>query len=775
MRFDDMDEIIGEFVVESYEGLDQLEQAFVSLEQADDPDTLARIFRTVHTIKGTSGFLGFSTLESVTHVGENLLSRLRDGELPMTTEIADGLLAMIDAVRQILAAIAESGAEDDTRYNDLVATLVRLDSAEAALAPVHPIPRRRDDTAAIEDEPEPETDQRIGQQLLEAGAIAEEQLDEALAAQREGDPRHIGELLVAHEALSPADVAAALTRQERGDERRGASETIRVDVSLLDDLMNSVGELVLVRNQILRYTETQQDSAFAATSQRLDLITSELQENVMKTRMQPIENVWNKFPRVVRDLTVSCGKSARLDTVGRHTELDKTLVEAIRDPLTHLVRNSVDHGLETTEDRLAAGKPAQGVVTLTARHEGGQVVMEISDDGAGIDPAVIRRTAIEKGILSSEEAAQRSDRDIISLIFRPGFSTAATVTNMSGRGVGLDVVRTNIEGIGGSVDVHSTVGTGTTFTVKIPLTVAIIPALIVTSGDGRYAIPQVSLIELVRVRCDDVEQIDGQRVYRLRGTLLPLIDLNETFEAQGSGDHPESLNIVVVRADERVFGLVVDDINDTAEIVVKPLGRLLQHATWFAGATIMGDGRVALIIDALGFAEHVGLDRDAAQRGRSGARTTSAEAAEIVATERMLVARVGSRRFAMPLDIVVRLEQFAVDKIEIANNRSAVQYGSEIMPLVRLGDELGVKHDLDATMLPAIVFSAAGRSVGLLVDEIVDIVDIVEESFDVTTDDHMSCGVLGSSVINGLITDLVDIHAVLSSVLPALGREGAAA
>ena len=775
MSFDDMDEIIGEFIVESYEGLDQLEQAFVSLEQADDPDTLARIFRTVHTIKGTSGFLGFSTLESVTHVGENLLSKLRDGELPMTTEIADGLLAMIDAVRQILSAIADSGAEDDTCYDDLVATLVRLDSAEAALAPVHPIPRRRNDTAAaaagIAVEPEPETYQPIGQQLLEAGAIGKQQLNEALAAQRQGDPRHIGELLVAHEALSPADVAAALARQS-GQERHGASETIRVDVSLLDDLMNSVGELVLARNQILRYTETQQDSAFIATSQRLDLITSELQENVMKTRMQPIENVWNKFPRVVRDLTVSCGKSARLDMVGRHTELDKTLLEAIRDPLTHLVRNSVDHGLETIGVRLAAGKPAEGVVTLTARHEGGQVMVEISDDGAGIDPAVIRRKAIEKGILSSEEAAQRSDRDIISLIFRPGFSTAASVTNISGRGVGMDVVRTNIEGIGGSVDVQSTVGTGTTFTVKIPLTLAIIPALIVTSGDGRYAIPQVSLIELVRVRCDDVEQIDGQRVYRLRGTLLPLIDLNETFGAHRSGDHPDSLNIVVVRADERVFGLVVDDINDTAEIVVKPLGRLLQHATWFAGATIMGDGRVALIIDALGFAEHVGLDRDAEQRGRSGARTTSAEAAEIVATERMLVARVGSRRFAMPLDIVARLEQFAADKIEIANNRSAVQYGSEIMPLVRLGDELGVDHDLDATMLPAIVFNVAGRSVGLLVDQIVD---IVEEAFDVTTDDHMSHGVLGSSVINGLVTDLVDIHGVLSSVLPALVRDGAAA
>jgi two-component system chemotaxis sensor kinase CheA len=286
------------------------------------------------------------------------------------------------------------------------------------------------------------------------------------------------------------------------------------------------------------------------------------------------------------------------------------------------------------------------------------------------------------------------------------------------------------------------------------------------------AIPQVSLIELVRVRCDDVEQIDGQRVYRLRGSLLPLVDLNETFSATGSGGHPDSLNIVVVRADERTFGLVVDEINDTAEIVVKPLGRLLQHATWFAGATIMGDGRVALIIDALGFAEHVGLDRDVEQRGRSTARVTSTDTVEVIETERMLVTRVGTRRFAMPLDIVARLEQFDVNKIEIANNRQAVQYGSEIMPLVRLGDELGVNYDHEAQTLPAIVFTAAGRSVGLLVDEIVDIVD---EAFDVTTDDYMSRGVLGSSVINGLVTDLVDIHGVLSSVLPALTNEGAVA
>jgi two-component system, chemotaxis family, sensor kinase CheA len=375
-------------------------------------------------------------------------------------------------------------------------------------------------------------------------------------------------------------------------------------------------------------------------------------------------------------------------------------------------------------------------------------------------------------MLSAEDAALRTDRDIVNLIFQPGFSTAAVVTNISGRGVGMDVVRTNIESIGGSVDVQSTIGTGTTFRVKIPLTLAIIPALIVTCKGDRYAIPQVSLVELLRVEQDAIEEIDGQRVYRLRGRLLPLVHLDSVFGREDGTGRRSAANIVVVQADERAFGLVVDEINDTNEIVVKPLGRFLQHIGAFAGATIMGDGRVALILDILGFAEHVGLSRTLSEVERS--LFAGADIMTIASggdEQRLLIVRVGDRRFSLPLDTVARLEEFPADTIETANNRPAVQYGSEIMPLVRLADELGVGCDLDTESLQAIVFSAGPRNVGLLVDEILDIVEEVIEA----DEDGSSHGLLGASIIHGRVTDLVDIHAVLSSALPHIFRQGVAA
>jgi two-component system chemotaxis sensor kinase CheA len=588
--------------------------------------------------------LGFGTLESVTHVGENLLSKLRDGDLVVTTEITSGLLAMVDAVREILGSVAATGGEGDLDYPHLVAHLDLLHRGEvpAPAAPLRSIrggnaPAKRSrkatnrtipvvtvtpgkddsglliDNEVLADQPVDE-DNMFGVQLLSAGKITEEQLAIALQRQDEGDTRRVGEILVEEQAISPQEVTETLKAQ--GEERAVVNETIRVDVSLLDDLMNLVGELVLARNQILQFTQNQGDPSFNATSQRLNLITTELQAGVMKTRMQPIENVWNKFPRVVRDLTISCGKRARLEMDGKHTELDKTLLEAIKDPLTHLVRNAVDHGLESPEVRRATGKADEGVVRLGAYHEGGQVIIEISDDGAGIDAAKLRRKAVQKGLMTAEEAAGRSDRDMLNVIFMAGFSTADAVSNISGRGVGMDVVKTNIEGIGGSVDVQTVLGKGTTFKVKIPLTLAIIPALVVTVGGDRYAIPQVSLLELVRLDVlhgqtgqngqAGIEWIQGVPVYRLRGRLLPLVFLDEVFDNaafSGSADRTgqlaerEAYNIVVVQADDHQFGLVVDEISDTAEIVVKPLGRLLKHVDAFAGATIMGDGRVALILD----------------------------------------------------------------------------------------------------------------------------------------------------------------------------------
>ena len=412
-------------------------------------------------------------------------------------------------------------------------------------------------------------------------------------------------------------------------EARGSAvsdSTIRVDVGLLDKLMNLVGELVLARNQVLQFTSQSADSAFLATSQRLNLITTELQGSVMKTRMQPIGNVWSKLPRVVRDLAAACGKEVRLEMEGKETELDKTIIEAIKDPLTHIVRNSVDHGIERPETRVERRKPAEGCLKMRAYHEGGQVIIEITDDGGGIDCERVKQKALQRALITPEQAARMSDHEALYLIFLPGFSTAEKVTNVSGRGVGMDVVKTNIERIGGTVDLQSQPGKGTTLKIKIPLTLAIIPALIVTSGGDRFAIPQVSLLELVRLEVEQASQqiefIHGAPVYRLRGQLLPFAYLNRELrlnDADDDGLKPsvEATTIVVLQADGHPFGLVVDEINDTEEIVVKPLGKQLKGVASFAGATIMGDGRVALILDVLGLAQRAGVVAEVRDRNHS--------------------------------------------------------------------------------------------------------------------------------------------------------------
>lgn len=779
---DELDDVLSEFIMETDENLDSLDRELVTLEQEATADSLASVFRAIHTIKGTAGFFGFDTLESVAHVGENLLSRLRDGELDVTEQIVSGLLSMVDAIRAMMRTIERDGVEDDTDHSALIAELQRLERGEQPAAeattvvadPGHAADTPDDETADAETDDSSVVDQverdhadRITPPATSDGLDADEPVsgppDTAIPPPA---AEHEPKVEASSPAPPPTDEAASPPSSRSG------SESIRVDVGLLDDLMNLVGELVLARNQILQYTGTQADSSFHATTQRLNLITTELQEGVMRTRMQPIENVWNKFPRVVRDLSVACGKQADLVMDGKHTELDKTLLEAIKDPLTHLVRNSVDHGLETPEARAAAGKPTVGTVRLRAYHEGGQVIIEISDDGSGIDPKVIRRKAVEKGLLTQDEAASRSDREIVNMIFQPGFSTAATVTNISGRGVGMDVVRTNIESIGGSVDVQSEVGAGTTFKVKIPLTLAIIPALVVTCEAERFAIPQVSLLELVRIDGHDpqssIELVHGVPVYRLRGRLLPIVYLHDVF-----GKEPPSaddgINIVVLQADDREFGLVVDEISDTAEIVVKPLGRMLKHVSAFAGATIMGDGRVALILDVLGIAEHAG--RSTGGDGRHHDDTSDAEVSGSANVRRMLMFEVGDRRLALLLEMVARLEEFTPDQIEVTSRGRVVQCRGEILNLVFLTDELGVRSARsDDEPVQAVIYTSGGRSVGVVVD---DIVDIVEQPLEIQPSSR-SRGMLGSAVIQGNVTDILDVEGVLDAALPGLSIEEAA-
>jgi two-component system chemotaxis sensor kinase CheA len=761
------DDILREFLVESNENLDLLDREFIQLEkEPTNRDRLASVFRTIHTIKGTCGFLGFTKLESVAHVGENLLSRLRDGELALIPEITTALLRMVDAIRQMLQSIEAIGSEGERDDADLVETLTRLQQGEgqgskasSAAPPVPSAPALPVETVAPV--PAPPT----------AEALPEPAATQELAAPEILPPEpviaeHSGNEPSAREVHDSAPGAAAA----RGSGSVSDS-SIRVDVVLLDKLMNLVGELVLARNQILQFSNATEDGAINAPSQRLNLITTELQEGVMKTRMQPIGNIWSKFPRTVRDVATACAKKVRIEMEGKETELDKTIIEAIKDPLTHIVRNSVDHGIETPVRRLAVGKPEDGRLLLRAYHEGGQVIIEISDDGAGLDGEKIRRKAVEKGLISSEQSAKLSDREAVNLIFLPGFSTAEKITNVSGRGVGMDVVKTNIDKIGGSVDVQSKPGAGTTVRMKIPLTLAIIPALIVTNGGERYAIPQISLLELVRLDGEDarnrIELIQGVPVYRLRGRLLPLVYLERELssgppEMPAKSDSP--VNIVILQADERQFGLVVDEILDTEEIVVKPLGKQLKAVKTFAGSTIMGDGRVALILDVLGIAQSANVVNESRERAlsekESEATSNSGE------KQTMLLLQCGETgRLAMELSLVARLEEFKHEVVERAGEIQVVQYRGQIMPLIHLSEVLDMQSIHAANGAPAmqvVVYSENGRSVGLVVDRILD---IVEETI-VPQKPSARSGLRGSAVIQKRVTDLLDVRGLVRAAKP---------
>lgn len=751
-RWQSMDEILKEFLVESYEGLDQLDRDLVSLEQ--DPSSeeiLGRIFRTIHTIKGSSGFLALTKLEKIAHVGENLLSLLREGKKSLTAEIISTLLSMADAIREILGHLELDEKEGNTDYADLVQRITKLSSGEEEAK------SSEDDEPSESDSPSEST----------SATSEHEATDSKPASQASPAPD-----------ASPSTKNASSAAVSDVFRTSVSDSSIRVDVGLLDKLMNLVGELVLARNQILQYTATQEDSNFLSTSQRLNLVTTELQEGVMKTRMQPIGNVWTKFPRVVRDLALACGKKVRLEMRGRETELDKTIIESIKDPLTHVIRNSVDHGIEPPEVRLERGKPEEGLIELRAFHEGGQVNIEISDDGGGIDPERVRTKAIEKSLVTPERAARMTERELVNLVALPGFSTAPEITNVSGRGVGMDVVKTNIEKIGGTIDIHSVQGVGTTLKIKIPLTLAIIPALIVTSGGDRFAIPQVNLLELVRLEGDhvsaNIDDIHGAPVYRLRGNLLPLAFLNQELgraaphdwasrRRMGEESPDQVINIVVLQADEQQFGLVVESILDTEEIVVKPLGKQLKSVAAFAGAAIMGDGRVALILDVIGLAqkaEIISENRDTETVSTVHHQETSDNRETL-----LLLSTGGAERVAIQLSMVARLEEFESKAIESTAGQEVVQYRDEIMPLVRLSRVLG--HDTkdvdpDSPLPVVVVRSENGRSIGLVVDQILDIVD--EE---IHFDQHQArAGIRGATTLEDRVTDLLDVHAILRSALP---------
>jgi two-component system chemotaxis sensor kinase CheA len=770
---DELDEIISEFLVESHENLDQLDRDLVELEQAPESrPLLASIFRTIHTIKGTSGFLAFGKLERLTHVGENLLSKLRDGALVLTPERTTALLALVDAVRDILAAVEAGGSEGDRDFADLVATLTALsEDAPAEDAPAEDAPAEVPAAA-----PAP----LLGELLVERGAAEPGEVALALHEQQDlGDGRRIGEILTQY-GVSPADVSDALAEQgelaepEHHEQRRSlADSTVRVDVDLLDSLMRLVGELVLTRNQIVSFAGGLREPSLVRASQRLNLIASELQEGVMKTRMQPIDNVWNKLPRVVRDLAQACGRQVRLELVGKETELDKTILEAIKDPLTHLVRNAVDHGIEPPAVRLAAGKPAEGTLRLRAFHESGLVNIEISDDGAGIPADKIAAKALQRGLVDAADVARMSEKELRELVFLPGFSTAETVSNVSGRGVGMDVVKTNIESIGGTVDITSEAGAGSTFRVKIPLTLAIIPAVTVECAGDRYAIPQVSLVELVSLgrggAAQQIEDISGAPVYRLRGRLLPLVDLHDALGLTERLDRDSELTIAVLAADGQQFGLLVDRVLDTEEIVVKPLSAQLRSIAEYAGATILGDGRVALILDVLALARSAGVLASHLDRAGVDAEHAGGEGAE--SDPQLIVSVGGGRRVAVPLSSVTRLEEFPRDGVERVGGRAVVQYRGRILPLLQLADHLGAAGEQLPDVVQVVVYAEGDRSIGLVVDQILDI----SHEHAQARSDVAAGGVLGSVILQERVTEVLDVRSAILAADPRFFGEPAAA
>jgi two-component system chemotaxis sensor kinase CheA len=777
-------EIVKDFLVESYENLDRLDRDLVGLEKNPrDREALAGVFRTIHTIKGTCGFLGFGKLEKVAHVGENLLTRLRDGQLTLNPEITTALLGMVDAVRLMLKEIESTGGDGEVDYPELRETLTRLQQmpeeqsrSEVVAAPADPA---LDGVTAA-----------IGEILMQRAGVTPVQIQIAALQQEQGDPRRLGEILVAQGSARSGDVVDALrVQQSQGAQASAVDSTVRVNVGLLDKVMTLVGELVLARNQVLQFAGRMKDAGFLAVSQRLNLITTELQEGVMKTRMQPIGNIWGQFPRTVRDVALGCGKQVNIVMEGKETELDKTIIEAIKDPLTHLVRNSVDHGIEFPEQRVKAGKDCAGRLILRAFHEGGQVNIEISDDGGGLNVERIRKKAVERGVISAEQAMRMTEHEIFNLIFLPGFSTAEKVTNVSGRGVGMDVVKTNVERIGGSVDVQSTSGQGTTVRVKIPLTLAIIPALVVTCGGDRYAIPQVSLLELVRLDGDKagkaIELVHGAPVYRLRGRLLPLVYLNRelklSVEANASSKSDGAVNIVVLQADERQFGLVVDQILDTEEIVVKPLRKQLKTIKTFVGSSIMGDGKVALILDVLGLAQKASVVREGRERSLIDKVADAAGTAGEKQTF-LLFAGPGDSRMAIPLSTLARLEEFSVAQVEMSGRQWVTQYRGQILPLIRLSVVMEERRNKvralqappapDAGPIQVLVLTHEGRAFGLVVEQILDIVEDRAEIKSAAT----RPSVLYSVVIGDRVTELLDIPAILrgadlGAVRPSVSRE----
>lgn len=743
-----MDDLLREFLTETNESLDVVDVELVRFEQ--DPNNakiLDNIFRLVHTIKGTCGFLGLPRLEGLAHAAETLMGKYRDGS-PVTGDGVTLILFTIDRLKEILGELGVAGVEPEGDDADLISQLEAMSTAAGVSAPVVEAPKAAKGQLVEQTLDRPLRPGEVSLDELERAfretAVEVETPKATVSAPEPAKTEHAA-------PKRPARPAAAEADEDKLDAAMKGQQSLRVNVDTLEHLMTMVSELVLTRNQLLEIVRRHEESEFKVPLQRLSNVTAELQDGVMKTRMQPIGNAWQKLPRIVRDLGNELGKQIELEMHGAETELDRQVLDLIKDPLTHMVRNSADHGLETGEQRRLAGKPEKGTIRLSAYHEGGHIIIAISDDGRGLNTDRIRKKAIESGLASEADIEKMTEAQINRFIFAAGFSTAAAVTSVSGRGVGMDVVKTNIDQIGGTIDLKSAPGEGTTFTIKIPLTLAIVSALIVESAGDRFAIPQLSVIELVRAQQNSehrIERINATPVLRLRNKLLPLVHLKQLLDTHnGEPLDEENGFIVVTQVGSRTFGIVVDQVFHTEEIVVKPMSTRLRHITMFSGNTILGDGSVIMIIDPNGIASALGAETNTDREAED------AEARRVVQqnTTSLLVFRAGSAEpKAVPLSLVTRLEEISADKIETSNGRSLVQYRGSLMPLITVNATSRVRTEGSQ---PLLVFTDAGRSMGLVVDEIVD---IVEDTMNIEVASEIP-GILGSAVIKGQATEVLDI------------------
>jgi len=816
-----MDDLLSEFLTETNESLQVLDTEIVTLEQnPNNPDLLHNIFRVMHTIKGTCGFLGLPRLEAVAHSGETVLGKVRDGELEVNQDRVSLVLECLDRIRDIVGALEERGEEpegDDAELlNRLNAVIEKADADAAGGGEAagdsggegeadSGAGEAEDDMAAAMAAMEAEgTDE--GEAAPGGGEVVAESAPADAASPDRADPADDGEAAgppAPAPQTQPATTSESQPPAAGGDQgggnqgsgqggsgagaggggkgdggRQGGGsgpQSIRVSVDLLESLMTTVSELVLNRNQLLQILRQYNESEFAAPLQRLNHVVSELQEGVMKTRMQPIDNAWSKLPRIVRDLSADLGKKIELKKKGEETELDRQVLDLIKDPL-----NSCDHGLERPEERREAGKAEVGTIALNAYHEGGHIIIEIADDGRGLDPEKIKDKAIRNGLTTEAECTNLTEQQILQFIFKPGFSTAAAVTSVSGRGVGMDVVRNNIEEIGGTIELSSKLGMGSKFTVKIPLTLAIASALIVECGGERFAIPQLSVKELVRAKGDSeksIERIKDTPVLRLRDRLLPLINLRQLLRLDGEGDQPQLERqgaqnaatqsgdaeneerdgfIVVSQVGTYHFGIIVDQVYDTEEIVVKPVARILRNIPLFSGNTILGDGRVVMILDPNGIAQASGeITVSEGQDMGEDERSVS----EDEAVSMLIFRAVDDAPKAVPLGLVSRLEEIDLESVEISNGQRVIQYRGKLMPLILMDGAKGLESQ---GKQPVLVFTDQNRSMGLVVDEIVD---IVQEAMNIELSGERA-GFLGSAVIAGKATDVIDTGHYLTKAYP---------